>query len=1087
MRRAVLAVLVLAGITSAVTNPVLIKYPKYIQGQASSGTPGTGTPFAVLIGVRSDTAGPFQYKPRLQFITGQTHHAFWIDSTGGGTLNNSWQMDAAAWASCPVCTVRNTVDTAKVWTEVKCLAPTVPQMETLKLTVRRPGGSNIYQMATDSILAMNMTTSGTGGWLAGHVSATSSGPLLQNHVVLAYDDGIIVGSCITEDNRIIEGYPADPGYFLMAVRAGSIDSISVYGRTSYATPSAHYTTIAPPWTVVPGDTTWVDAPPTGPTIEALSRSPEYPLAIESVLVSARIFETGSSVDSARLLYAANDTSVWVRAAQDSIRSTDSTYFFHIPAQDTGARVYWSLRAWSAGGASRTATASYAVPLSHTIQEIQYVDTLVGNTTPDSGKYVHTLGVVTGIVTQNRFYVGDPGGGPWSGLHVYRSGAVTDSVRAGELLSVLGNITEYHGLSQFDQPVRLIHHADSVMFDTTTITVGQAHQEAFEGVLVRFDTIDVLDSTGTFNAGRTYRMANYHYTDTIDIYVMANSQFAGTAIPSDWATLVCNISDYDGAELVPRVPSDIFPFVPDVAATALLSPDTVSPGANYTPVVEIRNLSTVGTARNFVAGFKIGGVYNVQQAVTDLAPGAADTLTFDPWTATPGVYSTRAYTGLALDPVPGNDTLRGSLMVVGGGAAGAWTPLSRIPDAPSGRQNKDGSWMVEVDDQFYVSKGYKTADLYRYDPAKDSWYNQPGMPRGIENKLPYKGSCAAVGDGGLIYVVKGNNTPAFYSFNPADTTWTQLADVPLGLSNKKVKGGTDLVYYKPHGRPDSTWLYLLKGYKTEFYRYHIQSGTWETLPDAPAGVKPKWDRGSWLALDQNPGQDRYKILAHKAKYLEMHRYDIPTNAWENVVLKPMPLLSSYTGKTRKTKEGCAALVGDVVYTFKAANTQEFWQYTVERDSWAELETIPSFGPAMRKKRVKAGCDLLGYNGLVYALKGNKSSELWYYNPLAAKAQAAPAAPARDGIAAEPAGAARTTLGLPAVVTGRSVGVRFSLPAAAPADLRLYSADGRLVLERRLTAVRSGAVELDVAGLPAGVYVVSLRSGTADLSRRFALVR
>jgi hypothetical protein len=1087
MKRALMAVVILAGVVSAATYPMVLKYPKFVQAAYSSGTPGVGTPFAVLVGIRSDTMNVFYYKPRLlQSGSGTARYNFWVDSTAAAGTPNTWQTESYTWTYCPQCTVKNTVDTAFVWTEMKCIS-TIAEKESIKMTARRVGTTNnIYvPWSADSVQAMDMTVSGTGGWLAGHVYATSSGPLLQNYVVLAYDNDTIVGSCITEDNRINEGYATDPGFFLMACRAGSIDSISVYGRTSFTTPSAHYTQIAPPWTVVAGDTTWVEGPAAGPTIEGVVLSPTYPISVESPLVSARIFESGTQVDSARLLYAANDTSTWIRALPDSVRVSDSTYIFHLPPQDTGATVYWHLGAWTSAGTGRTAVASYAIPLDHSIHDIQFVDTLVSEVTPDLGRYVHTMGVVTGVVTQGRFYIGDVGGGAWNGLHVYRGDTISDPVQVGELLSVIGSVSEYHGLSQINNPLRIIHHAAGLPFDTTTVSIAEARQEAFEGALIRLDTIDVLAS-GTFVTGN-YSVTDYSGTDTAVIYVTAGSQFVGTAIPDDWATLVCNVSDYDGRELAPRVPGDIFTFVPDVAATALLSPDTVSPGQSYTPVIEVRNLSTVGTAANFTAGFRIGGVYSIQQVVASLAPGEADTLIFDPWTATVGVFTTRAYTGLPLDPVPSNDTLFGTLRVAGG-ATGAWTPIGLIPLAPSGKQSKDGAWMVEIDDQFYVSKGYKTEDMYRYDPAKDSWYSLPGMPRGIENKPPSKGGCAAVGDNGVIYAVKGNNTPAFYSFDPQTETWTQLADVPLGLSNKKVKGGTDILYYKPQGRPDSTWLYLLKGYKTEFYRYSIQAGTWEVLPDAPAGVKPKWDRGSWMVLDANPGHDRFKILAHKAKYHEFYRFDIPAGTWDDTILKPMPLPSTYTGKSRKTKEGAALLVDGAIFAFKAANTQELWKYYIDGDSWVEQETMPAVGPSGRKKRVKAGCDLLAYNGLIYALKGNKSGEMWFYNPAASVAMTPSTRPVRDGVAARTSGIpAAASLSCPAVVTTASAVVRYSLPAGGSATVRLFGADGRLVVERSQTLGRSGRFELNVGGLPAGVYTLVLKLPAGDLSSRFALVR
>ena len=100
---------------------------------------------------------------------------------------------------------------------------------------------------------MNMTTSGIGGWLGGHISQTISGPKLANYVVLAYGHDSIVGSGISEDNFINETFPNDSGYFLIAVRSGQIDSLRVCARTNFTSTSVPYTAISRPWNVTAGD------------------------------------------------------------------------------------------------------------------------------------------------------------------------------------------------------------------------------------------------------------------------------------------------------------------------------------------------------------------------------------------------------------------------------------------------------------------------------------------------------------------------------------------------------------------------------------------------------------------------------------------------------------------------------------------------------------------------------------------------------------------------------------------------------------------------------------------------------------------
>ncbi|MFO7650307.1 MAG: choice-of-anchor J domain-containing protein, partial [bacterium] len=244
----------------------------------------------------------------------------------------------------------------------------------------------------------------------------------------------------------------------------------------------------------------------------------------------------------------------------------------------------------------------------------------------------------------------------------------------------------------------------------------------------------------------------------------------------------------------------------------------------------------------------------------------------------------------------------------------WLEVAQVPLAPSGRAVKDGGWIAwdELTGRHYIAKGYKTGDFYSWDPASGTWAELAAWPLGVEAKPPYKGSVGVSDGNGVIYATKGNNKSGFWKYSALDSTWTQLADVPLGLSNKKVKGGTDLVYVLD----DTTgWVYLLKGYKCEFYRYNVNTGTWHALADAPTGIKNKYDKGSWLAYDE-PNR---KLYAHKAKFMELYSYSLDSAAW-SPLLPGMPLANNQTTKSKKAKDGSDAVVlYGSIFTLKGGNT------------------------------------------------------------------------------------------------------------------------------------------------------------------------
>ncbi len=402
----------------------------------------------------------------------------------------------------------------------------------------------------------------------------------------------------------------------------------------------------------------------------------------------------------------------------------------------------------------------------------------------------------------------------------------------------------------------------------------------------------------------------------------------------------------------------------------------------------------------------------------------------------------------------------------------WTELTQVPLTPSGKAVKDGG-MIAFDAGLgvhFILKGNKTGDFYSFDGT--AWTELATMPPGTEAKLPNKGANICTDGNGTVYATKGNNTTGFWKYS--DSGWTQLADVPLGLSNKKVKGGTDLVYVD-----DGTdaWVYLLKGYKTEFYRFNVATGQWETLADAPAGAKAKWDKGSWLVYDEAAR----KLYAHKAKYSEMYAYSLDSLTW-GPLMSGIPQTNQQTGKNKKPKDGSdGALMGGLLYALKGGNTVEFFAWDPATATWTEKELIPEIGSTAKKKRVKGGGGLTTDGTYLYALKGNKTAELWVYSLGGVYGSAPERSGVMAGVTALPAG---MSLGPNPLLTGTAT-LRYSLPATGPALVRVYDVTGRTVQSVSFAAGRTGAVSLDLKGLSAGVYLVKLTAADFTASQKLVV--
>lgn len=202
----------------------------------------TTTPFAVWFS--SDTAflaslSVVTCKSRLQIPAGAINtltNAFTWDTTPAIAI---FAGDAQSWATCH--TLPITAGVASGWLFVKSVGIGVG---TSTCTVRLRNGAANADLYTQPLLTA--WNSSNAGWL---IDTTVLGP---NIVALAKDSvGNILGSYISEDNTINEGYPAVPGYVKMAVPVGEVASIEYRSLSN-----AILGTKTGPWMITPGAETY---------------------------------------------------------------------------------------------------------------------------------------------------------------------------------------------------------------------------------------------------------------------------------------------------------------------------------------------------------------------------------------------------------------------------------------------------------------------------------------------------------------------------------------------------------------------------------------------------------------------------------------------------------------------------------------------------------------------------------------------------------------------------------------------------------------------------------------------------------------
>jgi uncharacterized repeat protein (TIGR01451 family) len=136
-----------------------------------------------------------------------------------------------------------------------------------------------------------------------------------------------------------------------------------------------------------------------------------------------------------------------------------------------------------------------------IHDIQYVaDPETSDASPYLGQTVFVEGIVTaapGELGSSAMIIEEPGGGPWSGLYLYKSGGYGSlSAPRGTEVRVLGTVDEYFGLTEFVVlNISVLSTGNTVpgaeVIDTGDfITVGSAEQ--WESVLIEFQNATVTN-------------------------------------------------------------------------------------------------------------------------------------------------------------------------------------------------------------------------------------------------------------------------------------------------------------------------------------------------------------------------------------------------------------------------------------------------------------------------------------------------------------------------------------------------------------------------------------------------------------------
>lgn len=240
---------------------------------------------------------------------------------------------------------------------------------------------------------------------------------------------------------------------------------------------------------------------------------------ESVTVSAKIIDRDGSVASAKIIYDVDS----VNQAAIDMSTADSIWTGVIPAfNDSVFVAYYILAVDNDGNLSYsptdTVTSRYFYKVLNrdlTIQDVQYSPFGSGF----SGYHNYTV-TVTGVVTADtsdipgfsgsgaRVHIQN-GVGPWSGILIF--GAESEGLVRGDKVQVTGIVNETFGVTRIgnlDQGVQVTPLGTGVEPEATLLLTsdidgansGELPAESYEGVLIKYENVTVVDENADGNPG-----------------------------------------------------------------------------------------------------------------------------------------------------------------------------------------------------------------------------------------------------------------------------------------------------------------------------------------------------------------------------------------------------------------------------------------------------------------------------------------------------------------------------------------------------------------------------------------------------------
>jgi len=192
-----------------------------------------------------------------------------------------------------------------------------------------------------------------------------------------------------------------------------------------------------------------------------------------------------------------------------------------------------------------------------------------------------------------------------------------------------------------------------------------------------------------------------------------------------------------------------------------------------------------------------------------------------------------------------------------------------------------------------------------------------------------------------------------------------------------------------------------------------------------------------------------------------------------------------GRKKKLKYGASLVYyNSYVYMLKGSNTNEVWQYNVEKDSWLQMDADWDI-PVGSGRKVKAGGNMIMFDNFFYVTKGSNTPEFYRLSLNTIKTQIKPNQKTKNTM--------NQTDELKDVrilinpnPTRDLIKLGYNLTTTGLINIRLYNVNGELVKSYSIpTSSQSGSIMIETKTLPSGVYILRLNSGEISVTKKLIL--